>query len=42
MSALEAAVLTSVIALPWFWLVQREAAKLRDPTYLRSHGVGDR
>jgi hypothetical protein len=39
MSPLEAAVLVSFIALPWLWLVQREAAKLRDPVYLRAHGV---
>jgi hypothetical protein len=39
MSALEAAVLFAALALPCFWLVQRELAKLGDPAYLRKHGV---
>jgi hypothetical protein len=39
MSALEAAVLVAALALPLVWLVQREAAKLADPAYLRAHGV---
>ena len=39
MSALEAAVVILLIALPWVWLVQREMAKLTDPRYLRAHGV---
>ena len=39
MSALEAAVLIVVLALPWYWLVRREVAKLSDPAYLRMHGV---
>ena len=39
MSALDAAVVVLLLALPWLWLVQREFAKLSDPRYLRSHGV---
>ena len=39
MSALEAGILIAVAAMPWCWLVQRELAKLRDPAYLRAHGV---
>jgi hypothetical protein len=39
MSALEAAVLISLLALPWYWLVQRELAKLSDPAHLRKQGV---
>ena len=39
MSALEAATLVLLLALPWLWLVQRELAKLSDPAYLRKHGV---
>jgi hypothetical protein len=38
-SALDAAVLTLILALPLLWLVQREMAKLSDPRYLRDHGV---
>ena len=39
MSALEALVVFLLISLPVHWLVQREFAKLSDPTYLRAHGV---
>lgn len=39
MPPLEAAALVMVLSLPWVWLVQREVAKLRDPAYLRAHGV---
>ena len=39
MSALEAAALVLLLALPWCWLVGRELAKLSDPEYLRAHGV---
>jgi hypothetical protein len=39
MSALEAAVVVLLVALPWYWLVRRELAKLTDPAYLRAHGV---
>src|SRR5919109_4969642 len=39
MSALDAGVLITIAILPWYWLVQRELAKLRDPAYLRAHGV---
>ena len=39
MSALEAAVVVALVAFPLFWLVQREAAKLADPRYLRAHGI---
>jgi hypothetical protein len=38
-SALDAAVLILILALPLLWLVQREMAKLSDPRYLRAHGV---
>lgn len=38
-SALDAAVLTLILALPLLWLVQREMANLSDPGYLRAHGV---
>src|SRR5687767_6629346 len=38
-SALDAAVLTLILALPLLWLVQREVANLSDPRYLREHGV---
>ena len=38
-SALDAAVLTLILALPLLWLVQREMAKLSNPKYLRDHGV---
>ena len=39
MSALEAFVVIALIAWPWIWLVRRELGKLRDPRYLRRHGV---
>jgi hypothetical protein len=39
MSALEALVVVLVVALPWWWLVHREFAKLTDARYLRDHGV---
>ena len=39
MSALEAFVLMLLIAWPWLWLVRHELGKLRDPRYLRRHGV---
>jgi hypothetical protein len=39
MSALEALVVILVVALPWWWLVHREFAKLTDARYLRDHGV---
>jgi hypothetical protein len=39
MSALEALVVVLVVALPFWWLVHRELAKLTDARYLRSHGV---
>ena len=39
MSALDAAVVVLLLALPWLWLVGRELAKLSDPVYLRAHGV---
>jgi hypothetical protein len=39
MSALEALVVVLVVALPCWWLVHRELAKLTDALYLRSHGV---
>jgi hypothetical protein len=38
-SALDAAVLVLILALPLLWLVQREMANLSDPRYLRDHGV---
>jgi hypothetical protein len=38
-SALDAAVLTLILALPLLWVVQREMANLSDPRYLRDHGV---
>ena len=38
-SALDAAVLALILALPLLWLVRRELAKLSDPGYLRAHGV---
>ena len=39
MSPLEALVVFLLIALPVWWLLRREAAKLSDPRYLRQHGV---
>ena len=39
MSPLEALVVFLVFALPVWWLLRREAAKLSDPRYLRQHGV---
>jgi hypothetical protein len=39
MSALDAAAVIVLVALPWLWLVNRELAKLADPGYLRRHGV---
>jgi hypothetical protein len=38
-SALDAAILALILALPLLWLVQREMAHLSDPGYLRAHGV---
>ena len=39
MSALEALGVFLLVALPLHWIVQRQFAKLRDPAYLREHGV---
>jgi hypothetical protein len=39
MSPLEALVVFLLAALPCWWLVRRELAKLGDPAYLRTHGV---
>jgi hypothetical protein len=39
MSALDAAVVIVLVALPWLWLVNRELDKVADPAYLRAHGV---
>lgn len=39
MNPLEAAVLVAILALPCFWLVQRELSKLDDPDFLRRQGV---
>ena len=39
MSALEASIIVVLAVLPWYWLVQRELAKLEDRDYLRAHGV---
>jgi hypothetical protein len=39
MSALEASIVVVLAVLPWYWLVQRELAKLEDRDYLRAHGV---
>jgi hypothetical protein len=39
MSALDAAAVVILLALPWCWLVGRELAKQSDPEYLRAHGV---
>lgn len=39
MTPLESALLVLVLALPAFWLVQRQFAKLTDPGYLRQQGV---
>jgi hypothetical protein len=39
MPALDAAAVVAVLALPAFWLVHRELARLGDPAYLREHGV---
>jgi hypothetical protein len=39
MSAMEALVVVLLVALPWWWLVRRELAKLTDARYLRAHGV---
>jgi hypothetical protein len=39
MSPLEASLLISALALPLFWLVQRQFDRLDDPAYLRSVGV---
>jgi hypothetical protein len=36
---LESALLFLVLALPAFWLVHRQVAKLGDPRYLREQGV---
>ena len=39
MSPLEALVVFLLFALPVWWLLRREAAKLSDPSYLREQGV---
>ena len=39
MSALEVLIVFLLMALPSWWLVQRELDKLEDPGYLREHGV---
>ncbi len=39
MTPLESALLFLVLALPAFWLVHRQFAKLGDPDYLRRQGV---
>lgn len=39
MSAMEALVVVLLVALPWWWLVHRELAKLTDARYLRAHGI---
>jgi hypothetical protein len=39
MSALEALLVILVVALPFWWLVHRELAKMTDARYLRAHGV---
>jgi hypothetical protein len=39
MTPLESALLFLVLALPAFWLVHRQFAKLGDPRYLRQQGV---
>ena len=36
---MEALVVVLLVALPWWWLVRRELAKLTDARYLRAHGV---
>ena len=36
---MEALVVVLLVALPWWWLVRRELAKLTDGRYLRAHGV---
>ena len=42
MSAMEALVVVLLVALPWWWLVRRELAKLTDARYLRAHGLAPR
>ena len=39
MSPLDAAAAVVMLAVPLFWLVWRELAKLADPAYLREQGV---
>jgi hypothetical protein len=39
MSPIEAALLVVVFALPWFWFLNWQIAKLADPKYLRERGV---
>lgn len=39
MSPIEAALLILVMALPAFWLVNRQLARLDDPDYLRRQGI---
>ena len=39
MSPLEVLIVFLLMALPAWWLVQRELDKLEDPRYLREHGV---
>ncbi|HEU4352353.1 MAG TPA: hypothetical protein VFR66_10830 [Burkholderiales bacterium] len=36
---MEALVVVLLVALPWWWLVHRELAKLTDARYLRAHGI---
>lgn len=39
MSPIEAALLVVVFALPWFWFLNWQIARLADPKYLRERGV---
>ncbi len=39
MTPLEAALFALVLALPAYWLVMRQINQLRDPRYLREHGI---
>lgn len=39
MSPLEAALLALLLALPLHWVVMRQLDQIRDPRYLREHGV---
>lgn len=38
-SPIEAGLLIVVFALPWFWFLHRQIAKLADPRHLRKRGV---